>query len=843
MTTANMASWARFGCAILLCSVLAGCGGAPSEDGGGPAVGSDNPGMGDDTSGGGDGDGGDGGDGGDTQAPPTNRQEQHEQTLALMASPALGCANCHSARDGAAGELNLETGTLEEFAARLVTRRSASQSCTDELLIDPDNAARSLFLNLVSPNVGNTACVAKMPLGSNGVSEADFEILQLWVDSLIATYLEQDDGDFDVGGGGEDDMTGVVSSEVATPADPLDVLMRIKYVATGTAVTQSELDAATDGSNGLDAAALSSLVEDWLATEDFAEKRQSFFKLALQQNPADKNYVQQLRNTRNLQPGDVVSNLEASLIRTAERIYADGEDFRSLFWTTRHEVTTATLLVYKMLDNPVMRNRVGNFDKGNPVNSLAQAIRENYSGRDDPLFQNDRSDWRTVELRFFPQSSDMQDPAGFSDGSNAALLRDVGDNGVVVLRTPRTLCSSPSIFQMWPTNRDNRFRALINQCLIMAVGDSFATGDPTTPDIHPFPGVDLNQIPEGTECMGCHKNMDPMASAFEAHFDYDHQRFRPNTQESADFYRQLSGDYYNYDPAQRRNYFPFESFPLPYFSYKGVNQPGTDLFSFVRSVAEHPDFAVGWAVKVCTWASSVPCNRQDPEIQRIATVFADSGYQLDRLFHAFFTSRLATHTYAVDINQYPGAQVSIARRDHFCHAVRVRLRESRRAQTRTDGNINQNTDLCASNRKLSEAVPDGSVQRGATGFNLPTSNTPFSSISVANLCSSNLERLVGNGSRTFSVNSANAETTIDLIASQFLGFPEQTPQYASAVASLNRVYELYRQSSPECSTPAELENALDNSGPACGLGLSDQQAMESVVSLACQNPALTTVGL
>lgn len=835
---------------VVISAILTACGGAPSEDGGGPADGPDVSGPGGDPGDGGSGDDGsdDSGDsGGDDNMggdePPLDRQAQHELTMSLMASSELGCANCHSASDGQRGNLNLETGTLEELAARLVMRRSASDNCTDELLIDADDPDSSLFLHLVSPTISTPACIAKMPLGSNGVSAENYEVLIEWVDNLIATYREQDDDDFDVGGGDDDNTSGIVTSEVATPADPLEVLMRIKYLVTGTAVTRDELDAATNGDGALDAAGFDTLVEDWLASEDFTSKRQSFFELALQQNPADKNYVQQLRNSRNLMPGDVVRNLEASLIRTAERIYSDGEDFRSLFWTTRHEVTTATLMVYKMLDNPIMRPRTGSFDKGNPINSLAEAIRENYEGRSDPMFQSDQSDWRTVELRYAPESTDMREPDGFSGGSNLEILRGIGDEGVVTLRTPRVLCSTPSILQMWQTNRDNRFRALVNQCLIMAVGASFATGDPTVPDVHPLPGVDTEQIPEGTECMGCHKNMDPMLSAFEAHFDYDHQRYRPRSQDDANFYRELSGEYYNYDPASRRNYFPFESFPLPYFSYQGVNEPGVDLFSLVRQMAEHEDFAEGWALKVCSWASSVPCSRRDPEIARIATEFANSGFQLDRLFHAFFTSKLATHSYKLEESKFPGSQVSIARRDHFCQAIKVRLREVRRAQDRTDGNINQNTDLCASNRSLSEAVPEASVQRGATGFNLPTSNTPFSSISVANLCSSNLSALVGGGSRTFSDNSNNAAEMIELIVSKMYGFPERTQQYDDTIASLTQVYDLYRRSTPQCANPSSLRSALDGSGPACGLALSDRDSMESIVSLACQSPALTALGL
>lgn len=808
-----------------------GCGGSPAEDGGGVAEVPDVAGPpGDDP--------GDSDDG--QQDPPVDRVAQHDQSMSLMASSVLGCANCHSASDGQRGNLNLETGTLEELAARLVARRSASDNCTDELLIDPDEPENSLFLTLISPHATTTACIAKMPLGSNGVSEADFDVLVAWVNNLVSTYREQDDGDFDVGSDGDDSAV-VISSEVAVPADPLEVLMKVKYLMTGGAVTRDEFDTAINRSGALDMGAYETLVQTWLASTDFTTKRQSFFGLALQQNPANKNYVQQLRNTGVSITGDVVKNLEAGMIRTAERIYSDDQDFRSLFWTSRHEMTTATLFTLKMLDNPVMRSRLGNFDKSNPVNNLKNSITGSYTGRNDPQFRADLSDWRTVDLRYVPTSEDMQQADGFADGSNLAILRAIVDNGVVVLRTPRVLCSTPAFFQMWQTNRDNRFRALVNQCLIMALGETFATGDPTTPEIHPLPGVDTQEIPEASECMGCHKNLDPMVSAFEAHFDYDHQRYRPNTQANADFYRKLSGDYYGYDPSQRRNYFPFETFPQPYFSYDGVNQAGSNLYSVTRAMAEHPDFALAWAVKVCSWATSAACSRQDPEIARIATVFADSGFQLDNLFRAFFTSKLVTHTYSVDVNQYPGAQVSIARRDHYCQAIQVRLREARRAQGRT--NVNENTDICGSNQKLSEAIPEESVQRGSTGFNLPVSNTPFSSISVGNLCRTNLARLVGDGSRTFSRSSSSVDQTISLIVSGLLGFPEQTTEYTDAINSFSTVYNLYRRSTPQCGSANALQDALTGNGPQCGLGLSEQQSMESIVSLACQSPSLTTIGM
>ena len=756
----------------------------------------------------------------------------HATTLALMNSEAVRCAGCHDNE-----RLNLKTGSLEEFAARLVNQASGSEACAGELLVDPDQPERSLLLKLINAGRTEASCIAKMPLGSNGVAPEHFETFKAWVDRLIVAYRQN--GGMNNGGPNEPPVT----SDRAQPADVFAVLRKAKYLIAGTAVTAEELAAARDPQGGLNQSAFQTLVREWLASPDFDTKRWSFFRLALQQNPADSNYRQQLRNSVGIEAAPIIQNLEDSLVRTAERIYQNEEDFRSLIWTNRLEVTTATLIVLKMTDNPRMIGRLGNFEKNNGINNLRTILSTNYNGRSDPLYQNDISDWRTVELQYAPDSTDMQTTDGFEGGTNLTRLRSVAAGDTVRLRTPRTICSSPAFFQMWQTNEDNRFRAQVNQCLILALGSTFATGDPTTPDVHPFPGVRTSEVPEGSECMGCHKNLDPMVSSFEAHFDYENQRFRPNSQASVDHYIAEAARALNYDPdAQGRGprYF-YETFPAPYFSYQGVNEPGEDLFSFLRSVAMHPDYAIGWARKVCQWASSIPCKRQDPEMVRVAEAFKASGYRLDKLFEAFFTSKLITHTYADADNDYPGAQVSVSRRAHYCHALNVRLREARRVQGRS--NVDSNTDLCASNRKLSEGIPEGAALRGSTDFNLPRSNSPFSSISVANLCSSKIDRVVGSGSRTFRRNDSEAEQTIGVMVAQVLGFPEGTPQHADAAEGLNKVYSVFRGTLPTCSDKAAFEAALSTDEPTCGLGLSEQAAMENIFSLVCQNPALTTLGL
>lgn len=779
----------------------------------------------------------------------------HEAVIELMAAGELRCALCHSNEGGSNNGVNLESGSLSDFSRRLVNVNPVANGCVNELLIDAENPEQSLFLKLVNPNNTNTECLSKMPLGSSGVSAESYSQLVDWVNVLIVDYLKPNDTDSGPGTPGDDDFevdpsnpndNAVDTSATATPLNAFQVISKVKYIAAGTAVTKAELDAVQNSEGKLVQSEFEALVKGWLQSDDFIEKRRYFFELSLQQNPSDGNYTKQLRNSGPSFARAFTDNLEESYIRTAERIADAGEDFRTLLTTTKLEVTTATLLVFKMLDNAGLITRTGNFTKNNSINDLTKVIKDNYSREidndysNDPNYQRDTSDWRTVDLRYEPNSREMETLDGFQDGTNLTSLRAIRDQDSVSLRTPRTLCSSPSFFQVWGTNQDNKFRAVVNQCLIIALGSTFSPGDPTSLAMHPVPGVDTNEISEGSECMGCHKNLDPMKSAFEKHFDYGHQRFLPNSQRSVDHYNDQSVELFSYNLNVNSLPYSLKSFESPYFSYRGVNEASDNLLTFLQSMVNHPDFAIAWAQKVCQWASSAQCSRQDPELIRIAQGFVTSGYNINTLFELFFTSKLVTHSSSDADTTYPGAKVSIARRDHYCHAIQVRLREVRRS--RGLSNINENTDVCARNRKLAQAIPVGITERGAADFTLPTSISPFSTISLENLCSSGAGQLVGLGSRTFSRRSGDAQDTLKLMVTQVLGYPEQTPQFIEASEGLNQLYNVFRTTS-SCSDNAAFESALSEAVPSCGLDLSEQGAMESAFSLVCQDPSLTTLGL
>ncbi|MEO1175041.1 MAG: hypothetical protein AAFX94_23750, partial [Myxococcota bacterium] len=319
------------------------------------------------------------------------RLSTHAAALAVMESR---CTQCHDSEP-----LNLAGGSLDEFVDRLVARPSSIEDCGGESLVDPNDASRSLMVTLTASDAAGTACISRMPLGTSGLEAGEHAVLTEWVQLLVDVYTERQEPVEPVD-------PPVVRSDLAEPDDPLRVLTKAKYLLTGGAVSGSELDRATDANGALAPAAYESLVREWMETGEFTEKRWRFLELALEQNPADSNYTRQLRNSVGVTAAEFTQNLEETMLRTAERIYQSGGDFRTVFYTDRQEVTTATLMMLKMLDNPALRSVTGVIRKEHAVNNLRTYISEHYDGTDDPQLVADTTDWRTVELRYDPKVVD-----------------------------------------------------------------------------------------------------------------------------------------------------------------------------------------------------------------------------------------------------------------------------------------------------------------------------------------------------------------------------------------------------------------------------------------------------
>ncbi|MEL6546206.1 MAG: hypothetical protein AAFQ82_16380, partial [Myxococcota bacterium] len=203
--------------------------------------------------------------------PPEHSEERlgvHDAALALMVAE---CSRCHDAEP-----LNLAAGSLDDFVDRLVGMPSTLEDCAGELLVNPSDVSSSLMLSLTDESQTAATCISRMPLGTDGLESGAHADLRLWVELLVDVYAERQEPT-------EPIAPPAVQSGEATHDDPLRVLNKTKYLISGSAVTRAELSRATDDQGELVPSEFSAVVNEWLASPEFTEKRWKFFELVLEQ--------------------------------------------------------------------------------------------------------------------------------------------------------------------------------------------------------------------------------------------------------------------------------------------------------------------------------------------------------------------------------------------------------------------------------------------------------------------------------------------------------------------------------------------------------------------------------
>ncbi|MEM9071766.1 MAG: hypothetical protein AAGE52_24870, partial [Myxococcota bacterium] len=659
----------------------------------------------------------------------------------------------------------------------------------------------------------------------------------------------------------------VVDPDPPVAGDAFTVASRVKYLLDGGALTREELEAVGNGDGTVNNDALESLAAGWMwgngggrvPTAAFFEKRRQFLELTLQQNPASRRFFYQLRNAA---ASGVADSLNESFIRTAERIVDEDSDFRTIASTNEWEVTTLVLLALTMTDHPTILRRSGVGDKNFLGNNISEMVRSPHFNR-----EADAEDWRTVTLitdsREAPAGTaedqlDLEacgaayeseafgelvrdgrpriydwtvmhpgDDLANEDGENgpqdvytrcvpehAQQLRAIREGDYLKLRAPRVgFFTTPSFFATWETNADNQFRVTVNQAMIIGTGRIFSPGDATGVNTD-LSAVDPVLFPATSECFGCHKNLDRMRTAFTGVFDGVHSRYTE----------------------------PPEPVPAPDFAFQGQSVSVTTLQEWAVALASHPEFARAWVLKLCQWANSIACDPGHEEVLRLAEEFEASGYQLNELFLRFFSSRLVSDTSFQAGTRTPGAQVSIARRGHYCHAMRTRLLRVNEARDNVSGQTSNSADLCALNgvETLSSSIPNDQFTRGTVEFNQPKLFGALTAVAFEGLCTRSANALVeSRGRAVFDANEPSE--TLDLLTSHMLGFPAGSARFETERSVLQDLFDAQARE-PTCADADQLAASLDGEG-SCGLGLSNEDALRNVWSIVCQSPTLTGLGL
>jgi hypothetical protein len=359
----------------------------------------------------------------------------------------------------------------------------------------------------------------------------------------------------------------------------------------------------------------------------------------------------------------------------------------------------------------------------------------------------DFDNWRMIDIR---QPTGTQPTAEFW---NIPALRTANE---LVLKTPREgFFSTPAFHANWSTNDSNQMRVTANQALIVALGEGFDGDDATIPA--DTPGLDATHATPGTACFGCHQLLDPMRAVLAANYSWG--------------YGQQTDPAFANQPAQ--------------FAFEGVIKPMSTLDDFANDLATHPQFARAWVQKLCYYANSSPCSYDDPEFQRVVSVFVDSNYQWDTLVRELFASPLITHasrTMTADTN---GVVVAVTRIDHLCAALNHRL-------GLTDACVLDPLNHVPPPRtstieKVTGGLPSDGYGRGAVVPVLPNEPSLFFRAAVENICIGIANQVIDGTTPKWT--SSNPDAAIADFVSVMMGMTESDTRAAPATAVLKAHYD------------------------------------------------------
>jgi hypothetical protein len=311
-------------------------------------------------------------------------------------------------------------------------------------------------------------------------------------------------------------------------------------------------------------------------------------------------------------------------------------------------------------------------------------------------------------------------------------------------------------------------------------------------------GLDSEHAAPGTACYGCHQTLDPMKQLFAQTFSL--------------FYHEQT------DATKAAQ--------TGVFTYDGVSQVESGAGALASSLANHPSFATAWAQKLCYYADSAACTETDPEFKRVVTAFQASHLDWKTLVRELFSSPLVTGASDTATYDERGMPVSVARRDHLCGALELRLGVSDPCGM---SGLPGLTSVQNSIATLARGLPSDGYSRGAETPILPTDSSLFFRSGTENICRRLADQVVDVAAAPTATPPKPASkyqsTAPDAAIADFvltiMGLPDGDPRAADAKQILNEHYQ------------AALKTT----------GIKPKDALKSTFVLACTAPSTISVGL
>jgi hypothetical protein len=630
------------------------------------------------------------------------------------------------------------------------------------------------------------------------------------------------------------------------PASPSSYVGKVKNLLVGQAATEDEVAAVTSEPN-----ALRRLIDAWMQEPQYAAKMTAFFANAFQQTEVattdfvDQSQIRTLNQIAGTEGPRLLESLRESFARTALALVNEGRPFRETMTTTRFMMNTPLLAYYAYVDGRdvddegVVKDHhvypngritfeaaggpiplADSLDPASPsfmtfyepalatgaapcnVDPVVVGLGNPNIGASNDLFAylfggvilyrvpgmqcNVRvsgaklldgayDQWRMVTIR---PPAPGETPTRFYDVARLASATEL------VLRRPRVgFYTTPAFFAGWGTNASNQARVTLNQSLIVGLGRAIDGTDPT--EAPSLAALDAEHAPVASTCYGCHRTLDPMRQFFVQTYDYN---FGPQTD------GRLASI-------------------APMFAVDGVSVAATGIADLGARMAEHPRFAMAWTKKLCAYATSAECAEADPELQRIAQVFAASGFAWPALVRELFASPIVTYATETATVLAVGETFPVARREHLCAALAERLGIPDVCGLRAGTKLNAATKAIAT---IAASFPSDQYSRGAVAPVFANDPGLFFRAGIENVCASLAPRVVDAPK-----GGPFASTDID----------------GSIAKMVHGLMGLTRDRG------AEVESVLhEHYAAAVEGGASPSVALQSTFVLACLSPATVGIG-
>ena len=552
------------------------------------------------------------------------------------------------------------------------------------------------------------------------------------------------------------------------PVAPAVYVAKVKNILVGLPPTDAEVAAVVANPT-----ALGGLIDGWMTTPEYQAKMMVFFELAFQQTQiTSADFLAMIPPVGLLNGAGLpllTQNASQSFARTVLQLQAEGRPLTEGFTTKRVMMTPALMALYGFLDartvdnDGLIRDSFQRDHAGLKITLQAAAGPVPIADTMNPASPNFMH-WYNPDLpslSYNDTSCKGQDPITFNANSLALIQMMYGEipnhqsatgagcanrpggtasvqfsatdfttwtmvtirppnsgeattpfwdlpvlraKTELVLRTPHPgFFTTPAFAANWATNSSNQHRVTLNQALIVATGAQVDGSDPTIPTS--TPGLDAVHATEA--CIGCHQLLDPTRSIFSSTYSWF--------------------DYPATDPALIAQ--------PGLFAFEGVIQPMHTIDDFATLLATHPLVPTAWAQKLCYYANSAPCDPNDPELERVVSVFTNSGMSWNTLVRELLASPITTyasHTVTADTN---GEVVGVARRDHLCSAIDSRLGLSDICQLDATLVAASRTDTRSTIAQIVSGLPSDGYGRGATAPVLPNEATLFYRAGLENICS------------------------------------------------------------------------------------------------------------